>query len=170
MKVLETFDKWMVRDKISRKAIATVVALFGVALLIVPVHAETSATGVFSASLHKGVYTYKVDILNTSPAGYNLNDLLINAQYNVPFNAFPPFSNINVVKSPNPRFTCIAAGPPYGFVECTSQTVSAELPPGVTAHIIFTSTTPPPSTIPYGVNFHFDGVSGFNFNGFATAK
>ena len=106
------------------------------------------------------IYTYTLDVENTSTGTYDIYALLFGHQYLVPYpDPSNPLLFCDVVMVSVPRGWSGLVSPSYGFIMYStnwagSSKKSGYISPGESARFVFTSTTPPQETYLFGVCFY----------------
>ncbi len=132
----------------------------------------SSATATFFTTPEGANFRYVFLIRNTSSGLFDIYGCLIAAQYNVPL-VPGGLQNIVPISSP-PGWQLIPSTPPYGFLSgqtnfAGTPAASGYIVPGVVGTFAFESSTPPPSSLPFGCCFYDENNEwGFAYDG--TAK
>lgn len=132
----------------------------------------TTAKCTYSVVKAAGVFDYEVKLYNTSPVPYDVYSFLLGQQYNVPI--ANPLPLKNVVSASSPPGWSGAFASTYEINWQTnfqgSALASGYILPGQVGKFVFQSSTPPPTSIPFGCCFYYDGPSkswGYCYNGSA---
>jgi len=125
---------------------------------------ERSAEATYTAALSGNVYTYTVTVRNTSPtAGMAIYSILFGQQFNVPITPPLPFQNVVVKTVPAGWQGTTSGGTSYqGYSLSFSSNWAGSVEgshyilPGQSATFVFTSSTPPPGDVKFGVDYYYN--------------
>lgn len=126
----------------------------------------------YSVIADKGIYIYTLNVKNTSTGTFDIYSFIFGWHYNVPITSPLPFKNVVLISAHSGWYGYLSGGEYYGgyFINYGtnwqgSSIASGYIMPGQTAQFVFTSTTPPLPSLPFGAGFYDNaGVWEYAYN------
>src|SRR5574338_255819 len=106
----------------------TMASFFGLTSIVPASGDPTSAVMSYSVTQSGSIYTYTVDLTNTSPSGFYINSFLFGAQYGISPPIVGPLADIVVVSIPTGWDFCSPASETYNFLICQGPSYSGTFP------------------------------------------